>query len=117
MSFSTTTETVELLSKLNDVYSAGKLNILVGAGASIGSGFPSWDALNDSLLKAYLGKVRDVGWDASLVDHAQEFSQTLGRDAIADFVWAGAGDAFWTLFSQILYRTRDGNGASTDRQI
>jgi hypothetical protein len=117
MLFSTANDRDVLVSKLGDVYSAGNLNILIGAGASIGSGFPTWDALNHSLLEAYLKSVRDVGWDASLDSHVEEMSRTLGRDAIADFIWAGSGDGFWPLFSHIFYQTRSSNGVISDRQV
>lgn len=39
---------------LHQCYMAGKLQVLVGAGISLASGFPNWDELSYGLLESHL---------------------------------------------------------------
>jgi hypothetical protein len=58
----TLTDQARTLSELHNIYEAGNLRILAGAGVSIASGFPDWDTMNSRLLRNYLSEsLRSVG--------------------------------------------------------
>jgi hypothetical protein len=83
----------KILAKLHDVYNAGNLRILAGAGVSRESELPDWETLNYSLLKRYLsttlstiGSHHIVPGDSLADTLAQDIYGRLGRDAVAELV-------------------------------
>jgi hypothetical protein len=98
------------LSVLHASYKSGKLRVLVGAGSSIGSGFPTWDELCLGLLERYLS---DKHAEGTLVAReelsrlARGLLDALGRDAAGDFVRLADPEQFHLRLAQALYRDRE----------
>ncbi|MBV8828567.1 MAG: SIR2 family protein [Acidobacteriaceae bacterium] len=104
----------EYCRRLNKHYRQGNLRILVGAGPSIDSNFPSWGELNRGLLLRYVQE--DLGRDAKakpiIHDHVrqlvEELYETIGREAAADFVWnSSTRENFFEDLRVLLYRGRN----------
>ena len=102
---------------LHDYYQGGALRLLVGAGVSMASGLPGWEALNLGLTDAVIeqdlaGRCRDGenGYIRELVGPdgvrsvARDVYQRIGRDAAADFAWRRLGDrGFRSVLARALY--------------
>ncbi|MEM6292848.1 MAG: SIR2 family protein [Myxococcota bacterium] len=96
----------ELIEDLHGCYDAGSLRILVGAGVSMASGLPGWDALNLGLLRAVIetdlrgrcenaegaAYVRSLVGPDAIANLTDEVYKRIGRDAAADFAWRRLGD-------------------------
>ncbi len=107
----------QLIEELHACYRAGSLRILVGAGVSMASGLPGWDALNMRLTQAVIeedlvtrceqaqvGYVRSLVGQEALDGLTEEVYQRLGREAAADFAWRRLGDkAFRSELADALY--------------
>lgn len=72
---------------LHDVYKAGKLRILVGAGTSIDVGLPSWEDLSRNLLTCWIVKDTPEERESGEKQHAVDLLHAaLGRDGATDFI-------------------------------
>ncbi len=92
---------------LHNVYQAGKLRILVGAGTSMDSGLPSWENLSLKLLEGWL-ESDDGRWSKPETSKQSEVAKTLytalGRDGTTDFIASRVSrHEFRRLFSNALY--------------
>src|SRR4051812_32382447 len=104
---------LKYIRELHEFHKGGKLRILIGAGTSIPSGFPTWDQLNLRLLEGYLAQERfsSDGKDRLGSDQIPELAQklytTLGREGAVDFVRVAqktrASGAFEKLLAEALY--------------
>src|SRR5579871_104377 len=95
------------INSLHRWYREGRLRLLIGAGTSIPSGFPTWDELNVGLLREHL---MDDGVPVSIVETlAHKLYSTLGREGSADFVrTASENDGkFHKIVGKVLYAGRD----------
>ena len=104
---------LEYCRRLNKHYRQGNLRVLVGAGLSVDSGFPSWGELNRALLRQYIEE--DLGRDPKaqpiikrhLDELVSELYEAIGRDAAADFVWnSSTRENFFDDLRKTLYRDR-----------
>jgi hypothetical protein len=99
----------EAVQLLHGAFAAGDLHVLVGAGTSIASGFPPWDALNVGLLENHL---RDDAANKfvpadQLRALALRLYGALGRDAAADFVLLAAPEKYLGSLTRVLYYGRE----------
>jgi SIR2-like domain len=105
---------VEHLAALHRAYSSKSLRILVGAGASIRAGLPSWSELELNLLQGYLEKelnAYDKKFSAMLLPRVPNVSQSLHAElgqAAADLVWNNVkpDDGLFEMFAKALYGDR-----------
>lgn len=99
---------IENLQRLHKDFAAGNLSILVGAGVSVPSGFPGWDALNQRLLLEYVRAEHDENKLSSplLPKLASQLYELFGRDSSAEFVRLAAKDAFDGMLAEALYGGR-----------
>lgn len=99
---------VENISRLHKDYARGELSLLIGAGVSIPSGFPSWDALNQRLLLLYVRSEHEADkLSAPLLPKlASQLYELFGRDSSAEFVRLAAGHAFESMLAEALYGGR-----------
>ncbi len=103
----------EYLKLLNRAYKTSRLSILVGAGASMRAGFPSWEKLNLGLLNAFLQHDLQATHSPALgvlTSFLPKISQTiysrLGREAL-DLIWAKSNHSeFYELVGRTLYEQR-----------
>src|SRR5436305_10635457 len=104
----------EYCRRLNKHYRQGNLRILAGAGLSVDSGFPSWGELNRALLRKYVEE--DLGRDPKaqpiIKQHldglVEELYESIGRDAVADFVWnSNTRENLFEDLRNVLYGGRD----------
>jgi hypothetical protein len=103
------------INTLAEAFSAGKLQLLVGAGPSIQSGFPGWGELNLQLVKNYL--IHENRHPRQTVDElAKKLCDTLGRDAIADMVYRNARQ-YKLDFNELLAEALYGERTLTDLPI
>lgn len=79
---------VTFVEELRKLFQAGSLELLVGAGASIASGLPSWNELNRRLLSAFLAREHsDLEFQTRDLDVAARiFVDSFGREAVVDVV-------------------------------
>jgi hypothetical protein len=100
----------EWLQGLHRAYGDGQLEVVVGAGASMASGLPSWDVLVHRLIRGYLEESRGAAGmgaeDFTAAAHA--FAQRFGREAVVDVIRASApGPRFAALLRRALYAGTD----------
>jgi len=99
-----------LLETIRESWLRGSLEIIVGAGASMASGLPGWNALNYNLLSLFFHEA------LSALDPEHEelcalstvFAERFGREAVVDLVRQnlGEGEAFCGLLERALYEGR-----------
>ena len=96
------------LQRLHQDFVRGELSLLIGAGVSIPSGFPSWDTLNQRLLLQYVSAEHEEDkLSAPLLPKlASQLYDLFGRDASAEFVRIAAGQEFPKLLADALYGGR-----------
>jgi len=79
----------DVRSALHKAHEEGYLRLLVGAGASTGSGFPGWDQLNLSLLEramhARAGESVLRPTSRAIREAAERIYEAIGRDGAADY--------------------------------
>src|ERR1700744_214373 len=98
---------LQYINDLHRAYSQGGLHLLIGAGVSVPSGFPSWDILNQKLLLKYIGREHGEGiWTAKLPELAAQLYELFGRDGTAQFVRLAAKDDFFAMLGEVLYSGR-----------
>jgi hypothetical protein len=98
---------------LHKAYTEGRLRMLVGAGASIRAGFPSWDELNRGLLSDFLKydleKTQAKGLQillSVLPEITEAVHGKLGQEAV-DLVWDNLDrEDFFRLVGKVLYGGR-----------
>lgn len=105
------TDTNEIVTELHKRHCAGTLRILVGAGISISSGFPSWDQLNLRMMEEYLQKtlphlqhIKD-----ELNKTAKHHYDILGRDGTIGLIFdkdKGNEPKFYRSLAKVLYPSR-----------
>ncbi|MCU1260829.1 MAG: hypothetical protein JWO80_3714 [Bryobacterales bacterium] len=99
--------------ELHRLYRDGRLRVLVGNGISIGSGFPSWDDLNQTLLNGLVESDarRNNVWASLLSPELPSLSgelySVLGRDGAADFVKMANRRSFRSSLAKALFRIPD----------
>jgi hypothetical protein len=96
------------IERLHKDYKSGNLALLIGAGVSVPSGFPSWDQLNQRLLLNYVkAEHGDDLLSASLLPAlARQLYELFGRDAAAEFVRISAKSEFDAMLIEALYDDR-----------
>jgi|SRR5665213_1712056 len=98
---------------LHKSYMEGRLKLLVGAGASMMSGFPSWPDLERGLLNAFLTKDLDASTatvqipPSLLKKISSDVYDKLGQGAV-DLVWNNTASKpdFFKMFGEVLYAGR-----------
>lgn len=78
----------QFVANLQKSFQDGSLELLIGAGASIASGLPSWNELNRRLLSSFLAhEHKDLEFQARDLDVAARiFVDNFGREAVVDVV-------------------------------
>jgi hypothetical protein len=78
----------DFVSELQKSFQLGTLELLVGAGASIASGLPSWNEFNRRLLSDFLAREHsDLEFQSRDLDVAARiFVDSFGREAVVDVV-------------------------------
>ncbi|WNG21265.1 SIR2 family protein [Cystobacter fuscus] len=78
----------DFIASLQKSFQEGSLEFLVGAGASIASGLPTWNELNRRLLSTFLAQEHsDLEFQSRDLDvAAQIFVDNFGREAVVDVV-------------------------------
>ncbi|ATB43922.1 hypothetical protein CYFUS_009403 [Cystobacter fuscus] len=78
----------DFVANLQRSFQEGSLEFLVGAGASIASGLPSWNELNRRLLSSFLAQEHsDLEFQSGDLDVAARiFVDNFGREAVVDVV-------------------------------
>ncbi|MFY0581866.1 hypothetical protein ACN28S_53130 [Cystobacter fuscus] len=78
----------DFVTNLQRSFQEGSLEFLVGAGASIASGLPSWNELNRRLLSSFLAQEHsDLEFQSGDLDVAARiFVDNFGREAVVDVV-------------------------------
>jgi len=102
---STLSEDPQLLKSLGRRLRSGRLDLLVGAGVSQASGFPSWNQLTGSLLVSFLRR-RYGGLDLNepeLKRASEIFVESFGREAVVDAVHLETGRDYLELLRRALY--------------
>jgi hypothetical protein len=95
----------DLIDKIHASYREGRLECLVGAGASIASGLPSWNELSRRLIGEFL---RRIHRDLALIDRdvaaiSGEFAARLGRETVVDIIRDESRQAFDGMLLRALY--------------
>ncbi|HZH15691.1 MAG TPA: SIR2 family protein [Archangium sp.] len=95
------------VAKLQKSFQEGTLEVLVGAGASIASGLPSWNELNRRLLSTFLAEeYSDLEFQPRDLDVAARiFVDNFGREAVVDVVRNKLSqDRYLQMLREALYR-------------
>lgn len=104
---------LDALEPVRESYEAGRLQIVVGAGASIAAGLPGWNALNASLIAGYFNETKlqedqpkSIRYEAAELDAlSQVFADHFGKNAVIDLLRDDLeDDAFHTFLHGALYR-------------
>jgi hypothetical protein len=96
----------EFIANLQKSFQEGSLELLVGAGASIASGLPSWNELNRRLLSTFLAQeYSDLEFQPRDLDVAARiFVDNFGREAVVDVVRDKLSqDRYLEMLRQALY--------------
>jgi len=94
-----------ILRRLHRAYLAGRVDLLVGAGPSIGSGLPTWTQLNLRLLARFLdaehGYLELQRHD--LTRMSERFVESFGREPVVDLVRSVRSREYQDMLHSALY--------------
>jgi len=76
-------QTRRAITSLHEAYNDGDLKILIGAGASVPCGFPTWDELSRTLIEQ---SIKEQQPTLSAAEIADSLFAKLGKERAADFV-------------------------------
>lgn len=94
----------EFIDRVRESLDAGRLQLLVGAGASIDAGLPSWNELNNELIQRFLSSSYDFDLGQQELSRVAEiFAERFEREPIVDLLRDALDSNFNKLFSDALY--------------